>query len=48
MFPGIGEKDQLKRIVDKFGLNTIDTIKNDYPSVATVSGMTITKSKTYA
>lgn len=44
MFPGIGEKTA-KRIVDKFGLNTIDTIKNDYPSVATVSGMTITKAR---
>lgn len=44
MFPGIGEKTA-KRIVDKFGLNTIDTTKNDYPSVATVSGMTITKAR---
>ena len=43
MFYGIGEKTA-KRIVDKFGLNTIEVIKNDYPSLATVSGMTITKS----
>ena len=44
MFYGIGEKTA-KRIVDKFGLNTIEVIKNDYPSVATVSGMTITKAR---
>jgi len=44
MFKGIGAKTA-KKIVERFGLNTIETIKNDYPSVALVSGMTISKAK---
>ena len=44
MFKGIGAKTA-KRIVERFGSDTIKTIKEDYPSVATVSGMTITKAK---
>ena len=44
MFSGIGIKTANK-IVERFGEKTIDTIKNDYPSLALVSGMTITKAK---
>lgn len=44
MFSGIGIKTANK-IVERFGEKTIDIIKNDYPSLALVSGMTITKAK---
>lgn len=44
MFKGIGLKTA-KRIVERFGNDTIKTIKEDYQSIATVSGMTITKAK---
>ena len=44
MFKGIGLKTA-KRIVERFGSDTIKTIKEDYQSIATVSGMTITKAK---
>lgn len=44
MFKGIGLKTA-KRIVERFGSDTIKTIKEDYQTVATVSGMTITKAK---
>ena len=44
LFKGIGTKTA-KKIVERFGLDTIKIIKEDYPSVATVSGMTITKAK---
>ena len=44
MFKGIGAKTA-KKIVERFGLDTINVIKNDYPSIATVSGMTITKAR---
>ena len=44
MFNGIGVKTA-KKIVERFGSNTVDTIKNDYESLALVSGMTITKAK---
>ncbi len=44
MFKGIGAKTA-KRIVERFGSDTIKTIKENYQDVATVSGMTITKAK---
>ena len=44
LFKGIGAKTA-KKIVERFGMNTIDAIKNDYTSLATVSGMTITKAR---
>ncbi len=44
MFKGIGVKTA-KRIVERFGIDTIKTIKENYQDVATVSGMTITKAK---
>ena len=44
MFKGIGVKTA-KRIVERFGTDTIKTIKENYQDVATVSGMTITKAK---
>ena len=44
MFKGIGVKTA-KKIVEKFGLNTIDTIKKDYTSIALVNGMTISKAR---
>ena len=42
MFKGIGEKTA-KKIVDRFGSDTIDVIKNDVDSLASVSGMTMKK-----
>ncbi len=44
MFKGIGAKTA-KRIVERFGNDTIKTIKENYQDIATVSGMTITKAK---
>ena len=44
MFKGIGTKTA-KKIVEKFGSNTIDIIKNDYESLSLVSGMNIKKAK---
>jgi exodeoxyribonuclease V alpha subunit len=44
MFKGIGIKTA-KKIVERFGLDSIKVIKDDYPSVASVSGMTITKAR---
>lgn len=44
MFKGIGLKTA-KRIVERFGNDTIKTIKDNYQDIATVSGMTITKAK---
>ena len=44
IFKGIGAKTA-KKIVERFGLDSINVIKNDYPSLATVSGMTITKAR---
>ena len=44
MFKGIGLKTA-KRIVERFGNDTIKTIKENYQDIATVSGMTITKAK---
>lgn len=44
MFKGIGLKTA-KKIVERFGLDTIEVLKNDYPMIATVSGMTITKAR---
>ena len=42
MFKGIGTKTA-KMIVERFGCNTIDVIKNDYESLALVSGMSMKK-----
>ncbi len=44
MFKGIGLKTA-KRIVERFGTNTIITIKEAPEEIATVSGMTITKAR---
>ena len=44
IFKGIGPKTA-KKIVERFGLDSINVIRNDYQAVATVSGMTITKAK---
>lgn len=44
MFRGIGEKTA-KKIVERFGMNTIDIIKNDYGQLSTVSGMSELKAK---
>lgn len=44
MFKGIGLKTA-KKIVERFGINTIKIIKEDYEKVALVSGMTITKAR---
>ena len=44
IFKGIGSKTA-KKIVERFGLDSINVIRNDYQAVATVSGMTITKAK---
>lgn len=42
IFKGIGEKTA-KKIVDRFGSDTIDVIKHDTDSLASVSGMTLKK-----
>ena len=42
IFKGIGLKTA-KKIVERFGIDTIDTIKNDYESLALVSGMNMKK-----
>lgn len=42
LFKGIGSKTA-KKIVEKFGSETLDVIKNDYESLALVSGMNIKK-----
>lgn len=42
IFKGVGEKTA-KKIVDRFGSDTIDVIKNDVDSLASVSGMTMKK-----
>ena len=44
MFKGIGEKTA-KKIVERFGEDTIDIIKDDYERLATVSGMNIKKAR---
>lgn len=44
MFKGIGVKTA-KKIVERFGSDTVKTIKENYQDVALVSGMTITKAK---
>lgn len=44
MFKGIGLKTA-KRIVERFGTDTIKTIKENPENIATVSGMTITKAR---
>ena len=44
MFKGIGLKTA-KRIVERFGPDTIKTIKENPEDIATVSGMTITKAR---
>ena len=44
MFKGIGLKTA-KRIVERFGTDTIKTIKENPEDIATVSGMTITKAR---
>ena len=44
MFKGIGLKTA-KRIVERFGPDTIKTIKENPENIATVSGMTITKAR---
>ena len=44
MFKGIGSKTA-KKIVEKFGSDTIDIIKNDYESLSLVSGMNIKKAR---
>ena len=44
LFKGIGEKTA-KKIVDKFGEDTIEVIKNDYESLALISGMNMKKAK---
>ena len=44
MFKGIGTKTA-KKIVERFGSETIDIIKDDYESLALVSGMNIKKAK---
>lgn len=44
MFKGIGIKTA-KKIVERFGSDTVDTIKNYYQELATVSGMTISKAR---
>ena len=44
MFKGIGLKTA-KRIVERFGIDTIKTIKENPENIATVSGMTITKAR---
>ncbi len=44
MFKGIGEKTA-KKIVERFGMNTIDIIKKDYRQLSTISGMSELKAK---
>ena len=44
MFKGIGTKTA-KKIVEKFGNETIDIIKNEYERLADVSGMNIKKAR---
>lgn len=44
LFKGIGEKTA-KKIVDKFGDDTLEVIKNDYESLALVSGMNMKKAR---
>ena len=44
IFKGIGLKTA-KKIVEKFGTETIDIIKNNYESLASINGMTYTKAK---
>ncbi len=44
IFKGIGTKTA-KKIVEKFGSDTIDIIKNDYESLSLVSGMNIKKAR---
>lgn len=43
-FKGIGQKTA-QRIVEKFGTETINVIKNNYEDLALVSGMTLKKAK---
>lgn len=44
MFKGIGLKTA-KKIVEKFGIDTVETIKTNYEKIAVVSGMNISKAK---
>ena len=44
LFKGIGNKTA-KKIVEKFGSDTVDIIKNNYELLADVSGMTINKAR---
>ena len=44
MFKGIGEKTA-KKIVERFGNDTLDVIKNNYESLTVVSGMSISKAR---
>lgn len=44
IFKGIGEKTA-KRIVEKFGSDTIDILKNNVDSVAAIKGMTLKKAE---
>ncbi len=44
LFKGIGEKTA-KKIVDKFGEDTLDIIKDDYERLSLVSGMNMKKAK---
>ena len=44
MFKGIGAKTA-KKIVERFGSDTVDIIKDDYESLADISGMNIKKAR---
>jgi len=44
MFKGIGEKTA-KKIVERFGTDTLDIIRNSYESLTVVSGMSISKAR---
>ena len=44
LFKGIGSKTA-KKIVDRFGKDTIDVIKNDYEALSDISGMNIKKAR---
>jgi len=44
LFKGIGEKTA-RKIVDKFGSDTIDVIKNNYEELSLISGMNIKKAR---
>lgn len=44
MFKGIGTKTA-KKIVERYGKDTMNVIKDDYESLATISGMTLLKAK---